>query len=96
MTNDRLRDAMLRNGLTPTAIAQRVGVDPKTAERWITQGRAPYPRYRFEIAALVKEDEAYLWPGAVSEAQGGTASLSRSWCSSILGGPPYLRICGSG
>ena len=69
MSNDRLRDAMLRNGLTPTTIAERVGVDPKTAERWITQGRAPYPRYRFEIAALVKEDEAYLWPGATSEAR---------------------------
>jgi transcriptional regulator with XRE-family HTH domain len=69
MSNDRLRDAMLRNGLTPTAIAERVGVDPKTAERWITQGRAPYPRYRFEIAALVKEDEAYLWPDVMSEAR---------------------------
>jgi hypothetical protein len=66
MANDRLRDAMLRNGLTPTAIAEHVAVDPKTAERWITQGRAPYPRYRHAIAALVKEAESYLWPDAVT------------------------------
>jgi transcriptional regulator with XRE-family HTH domain len=65
MPNDRLRDAMLLNGLTPAAIADQLGVDPKTAERWITQGRAPYPRHRHAIAALVKESESYLWPDAV-------------------------------
>lgn len=65
MPNDRLRDAILRNGFTPAAMAEHVGVDPKTAERWITQGRAPYPKYRHAIAALVKESESYLWPDAV-------------------------------
>lgn len=65
MPNDRLRDAILRNGLTPADVAEHVGVDPKTAERWITQGRAPYPRYRHAIAALVKESESYLWPDAI-------------------------------
>jgi hypothetical protein len=40
-------------------------VDPKTVERWITQGRAPYPRHRHAIAAMVKESESYLWPNAV-------------------------------
>jgi transcriptional regulator with XRE-family HTH domain len=65
VANDRLRDAMLRNGLTPEAVAERIGVDPKTAERWITQGRAPYPRHRYAIAALVKEAESYLWPDAL-------------------------------
>ena len=65
MPNDRLRDALLRNGFTPTAVAEQVGVDPKTVERWITQGRAPYPRYRHAIAAMVKESESYLWPDAM-------------------------------
>ncbi|WP_025616844.1 hypothetical protein [Salinispora cortesiana] len=65
MPNDRLRDAILRNGFTHAAMAEHVGVDPKTAERWITQGRAPYPKYRHAIAALVKESESYLWPDAV-------------------------------
>jgi transcriptional regulator with XRE-family HTH domain len=66
MPNDRLRDAILRNGLTPVLVAERIGVDPKTVERWITQDRTPYPRHRHAIAAIVREDESYLWPDAVS------------------------------
>ncbi|MFF0822007.1 XRE family transcriptional regulator [Micromonospora haikouensis] len=66
MANDRLRDAILRNGLTPGAVAEKIGVDPKTVERWITQDRIPYPRHRHAIAAIVREDEPYLWPDAVT------------------------------
>ena len=66
MANDRLRDALLRHGLTPLAAAEHLGVDPKTAERWITQDRVPYPRHRHALAALVRESEAYLWPDALS------------------------------
>lgn len=65
MPNDRLRDAIRRAGLTPAAVAERVGVDPKTVERWITRGRIPYPKHRYAIAALVNESESYLWPDAV-------------------------------
>lgn len=65
MPNERLRDALLRNGLTPDQVARAVKVDPKTVERWITKGRAPYPKYRHAIAAMVKENENYLWPTAV-------------------------------
>ncbi|MEU7615586.1 XRE family transcriptional regulator [Micromonospora rifamycinica] len=66
MPNDRLRDAILRNGLTPVAVAERIGVDAKTVERWITQNRTPYPRHRHAIAAMVREDVPYLWPEAVT------------------------------
>ncbi|MGW3790035.1 XRE family transcriptional regulator [Micromonospora arida] len=66
MPNHRLRDAILRNGLTPSAVAERLDVDPKTVERWITQDRTPYPRYRHAIASIVREGEEYLWPNAVS------------------------------
>ena len=66
MPNHRLRDAMLKNGLTPTAIADHIDVDPKTVERWITQDRSPYPKHRHAIAALVRESEAYLWPHALT------------------------------
>src|SRR3712207_1951973 len=65
MPNDRLRDALIRNGLTPTDVADKLSVDPKTVERWVTQARAPYPRYRHAVAALVRESESYLWPDAV-------------------------------
>jgi hypothetical protein len=58
MANDRIRNALLHNRLTPRAVAQRLGVDPKTAERWVTQGRAPYPRHRHAIAATVLNRKA--------------------------------------
>ncbi|GAA1769322.1 helix-turn-helix transcriptional regulator [Luedemannella helvata] len=65
MANDRLRDAILKNGLTPAAVADSIGVDPKTVERWITQNRVPYPRHRHALAAAVRESETYLWPDAL-------------------------------
>ena len=65
MANDRLRDALLRNGLAPTDVAERLDVDRKTAERWITLGRTPYRGHRHALAALVRESEAYLWPDAL-------------------------------
>jgi hypothetical protein len=66
MPNERLRDAILRNGLTPISVAEKIRVDSKTVERWITQDRIPYPRHRHAIAALVRESDSYLWPNAVT------------------------------
>jgi transcriptional regulator with XRE-family HTH domain len=74
--NDRLRDAMLKQGLTPAAIAQHIGVDPKTVERWITQDRNPYPRHRRAIAAQLHEGESYLWPKALSTERASQVSQS--------------------
>ncbi len=65
MKNDRLRDALLRRGITPPDLADQLAVDPKTVERWITLGRLPYARHRYRIAALIGENESYLWPDAV-------------------------------
>ena len=66
MTNERLRDALLRTGLDLDHVARATGVDPKTVERWITKGRMPYPRHRHAIASMVRETENYLWPDAVA------------------------------
>lgn len=66
MVNDRLRDALLSKGLTPADAAEKIGVDPKTVERWITKGRTPYARHRHALAVLVQESERYLWPDAIS------------------------------
>lgn len=65
MTNERLRDAMLRNGLDLDQVAKATGVDRKTVERWIMKGRLPYPRHRHAIASMVRETENYLWPDAI-------------------------------
>lgn len=66
MVNERLRDAFLRHRLTPVAAAETLKVDPKTVERWVTQARIPYPKYRRLIASMVQEQESYLWPDAVT------------------------------
>jgi transcriptional regulator with XRE-family HTH domain len=66
MPNQRLRDALLRNGLKLDHVAKATGVDPKTVERWVTQDRTPYPRHRHAIASLVRETETYLWPDSIA------------------------------
>ena len=76
MPNHRLRDALLNSGLTPADAAEKLSVDPKTAERWITQGRVPYARHRHALAALVQETERYLWPDAISAEAAGVVSGS--------------------
>ncbi|SDR05195.1 helix-turn-helix domain-containing protein [Thermostaphylospora chromogena] len=40
MANERLRAALLEKGVSVTELAEAIGVDPKTVERWITKGRA--------------------------------------------------------
>jgi len=64
--NERLRDALLRHGLSLEQMSKATGVDPKTVERWITKGRTPYARHRRAIAAIVRETESYLWPEAIA------------------------------
>jgi hypothetical protein len=66
MPNERLGDALLRNGLAPDQVAQALKVDRKTVERWVTTGRTPYKKYRHAIAAMVRETENYLWPDALA------------------------------
>jgi transcriptional regulator with XRE-family HTH domain len=76
MTNERLRAAMLERGITLAALAEKLGVDEKTIERWITQDRTPYRRHRYAAATHLGVDETYLWPDAISRQQVATASES--------------------
>ena len=75
MANERLRTALLQRGLTPSELADTVGVDPKTIERWIG-GRIPYRRHRHQVAVRLGVDETYLWPGALAAEQVASASES--------------------
>ncbi|MCP2166296.1 DUF5919 domain-containing protein [Goodfellowiella coeruleoviolacea] len=76
MPNERLRDALLRNGLDLAHVARAAGVDPKTVERWITKNRTPYPKHRYAIASLVRESENYLWPDAAAPQRKAEAAES--------------------
>jgi transcriptional regulator with XRE-family HTH domain len=70
-----LRSALLEKDTTPAQLAEAIGVDPKTVERWIG-GRLPYRNHRYKIATILKVDEAYLWPDALSRNQIASASES--------------------
>jgi transcriptional regulator with XRE-family HTH domain len=61
MSNERLRSALLAQGMTITDLADAIEVNPKTVERWITQGKVPYRRHQYATAALLKVDVVTLW-----------------------------------
>lgn len=68
MANERLRGVMLARGLDPESVADALGVDPKTVERWIS-GRVPHRRHRLAFAAILREDERFLWPEGIPVSQ---------------------------
>ncbi len=73
MPNERLRSALARASLTSPVTAERIGVDPKTVDRWVG-GRVPHGRHRFALAAMLGEEEDYLWPVAPGRDQGSAQS----------------------
>lgn len=68
--NQRLHDAIRQCGWTPTDLAVKLGVDPKTVERWIASGRRPHRESREAAAELLSVPAALLWPGALSAPSG--------------------------
>ncbi len=68
MVNERLRRTMLRAGLDPETLAVRAEVSVKSVERWLHGTSVPYPKTRYRVAAILQEDESYLWPDAIDKA----------------------------
>lgn len=60
MSNHRLAAAMVSCDLTARGLADRLGVDAKTVERWL-RGRVPQPRHRAAVTDLLQQPESYLW-----------------------------------
>ncbi|WP_460666383.1 XRE family transcriptional regulator [Kribbella swartbergensis] len=65
MPNERLRAAMVEQGLTHHALAEELGVNVKTVERWVVGDYVPFPRNRHKLAVRLGRDESYLWPDAL-------------------------------
>lgn len=63
MANERLRGAILASSLTVEQIAERLGVSPRTVERWVEakDHRRPYRRFQYALANLLKCDLSELW-----------------------------------
>ena len=63
MANDRLRTAMIAAGITAETLAAKVGVDPKTVERWIgNETRKPHRRTQHQVAKVLGTRAIDLWP----------------------------------
>ena len=74
--NQRLRQALAGNGITQAALAEQVGVDAKSVERWITQDRMPHPATRASVAHVLNQDETYFWPALLGTRQSRDATES--------------------
>jgi transcriptional regulator with XRE-family HTH domain len=79
--NESLRRALLRAHLSEEDVAGRLQVDPKTVRRWL-EGRVPYPRHRWLLAAALGLDEADLWP---------QIGASRLWPQEVQAIYPHLN-----
>lgn len=62
--NRAVQLAMTAAGETADSLAAQVGVDPKTAARWVSQGRIPQTRHRAQVAEILNRDMEELWPDA--------------------------------
>jgi transcriptional regulator with XRE-family HTH domain len=79
--NERLRTAMLRAGVDAVDLAEAVGVDPKTVDRWM-RGRVPHHRSRVLVAHHLREQEETLWPTVRPDQSPGsevTAEVLGAW-----------------
>lgn len=70
MANERLRGAIVDLGLTLDEVGERLGVAPKTVERWINEPeRKPYRRFQHAAASLLRCEVSYLWPDERTSAE---------------------------
>jgi transcriptional regulator with XRE-family HTH domain len=75
-SNERLRGSLASAQLRTADVAEKIGVDPKTVERWITQGRLPHRTHRVAVAQALAVDEAYIWPEILSAPATRSASVA--------------------
>jgi hypothetical protein len=61
VSNERLQAAITDAGLDPDGLADQIGVDAKTIERW-TSGRTPHRRNRIRVARILAVTPHDLWP----------------------------------
>lgn len=73
--NERLRATLLDSSkYDATSLAEELGLDPKSVQRWITRGTTPHRSNAYKAAQLLGVPVSYLWPGI--DASRESASLS--------------------
>lgn len=63
MANTRLRSTLRANGYAEADLADELGVDAKTVQRWVTQDRTPHRSTAYKVAKLLDVPPSWLWPG---------------------------------
>jgi transcriptional regulator with XRE-family HTH domain len=63
MVNTRLRATLRANGYTEAELANELGVDAKTVQRWVTQDRTPHRSTAYKVAKFLDVPQTWLWPG---------------------------------
>lgn len=76
MSNERLRSALIDAGLTNDDVSHHIAVDPKTVERWVSQARVPHRAHRLKLAALLGQDDMFLWPSTKGDPRNAAATVS--------------------
>jgi transcriptional regulator with XRE-family HTH domain len=60
--NERLRSTLINSGYTEQSLAEHLGLDPKSVQRWITRGVTPRRPAAYRAAKLLDVPAAWLWP----------------------------------
>jgi transcriptional regulator with XRE-family HTH domain len=62
MANERLRSALLESDYDERSLADELGLDPKSVQRWITRDITPRRSSAYRAAKLLGVPVAWLWP----------------------------------
>jgi transcriptional regulator with XRE-family HTH domain len=104
MVNTRLRATLRANGCTEADLANELGVDAKTVQRWVTQDRTPRRATAYKVAKLLEVPQSWLWPGldeeSASEARDEVVAFyphradtpKRLWLELVLGAKEQIDL----
>nr|WP_110946014.1 transcriptional regulator [Streptomyces avicenniae] len=87
--NEALRRAISDSGTSAHMLAQACGVEDRTVDRWLFEGRVPRPGTRAAVADELGVDENVLWPGAAK------AVLKTGVDREVVSVYPYRSACPS-
>lgn len=74
MPNERLRSTLASSQYTEEDLAEDLGRDPKSVQRWLTKDRTPHRRTAYRAAKLLDVPASWLWPELERERHGATQS----------------------
>ncbi|MFI0349199.1 XRE family transcriptional regulator [Actinomadura sp. 9N407] len=60
--NERLRSVLINSGYTEQQLADELGLDAKSVQRWITRGVTPRRPAAYRTARLLEVPVTWLWP----------------------------------